>query len=73
MKIENKTNPTDKSDEIWQQLLNTNLNSLLKCQESLNLSSCFECERLLECDIRDKYVSSVYTSMNKGQEGGFEF
>lgn len=43
------------------------------CQESNSLKSCFECDKFLECDLRDEYVKASYDSMSKGQDGGFEF
>jgi hypothetical protein len=70
MRVEDKIKPI--KDE-WEELLNINLQNLQNCQQNQNLKSCFECEKLLNCKIRDRYVNSVYTSMNKGQEGGFEF
>jgi|AAUQ01.1.fsa_nt_gi hypothetical protein len=62
----------DKLDK-WQLLLNTSLQDLKDCQKRLNLESCFDCKELLGCDTREKYVNSVYTSMNRGEDGGFEF
>jgi len=32
-----------------------------------------KCIKILECEIRDKYIKAVYESMNKGSGGGFEF
>ncbi|QKF64954.1 hypothetical protein [Campylobacter corcagiensis] len=43
------------------------------CQESNSLKSCSNCDKFLECDLRDEYVKSAYDSMSKGQDGGFEF
>jgi len=70
MRVENRVEP---QKDKWEELLEINLKNLQNCQKSLNLNSCFECEKLLDCQIRDKYVNSVYTSMNKGKDGGFEF
>ncbi|MCI6987981.1 MAG: hypothetical protein MR902_00180 [Campylobacter sp.] len=46
---------------------------LQECQASKNLKSCFECDKLLNCQIRTDYVDSVYNSMSKGQGGDFNF
>lgn len=35
--------------------------------------SCTQCAMYLHCDLRRRYVSSVYNSMSKGKNGGFEF
>lgn len=48
-------------------------NSLLKCQDSKNLVSCLQCQSILECSIRERYVRDVYRSMNKGKSGTFDF
>ncbi|OPA81695.1 hypothetical protein [Campylobacter pinnipediorum] len=47
--------------------------ALQKCQTDKNLKTCFDCEALFECETRKSYVYSVYNSMSKGQQGGFEF
>ncbi len=49
------------------------LKKLHECQENHSLKSCFECELLLECELRDEYVKALYNSMSKGDTGGFEF
>ncbi|MDR3346950.1 MAG: hypothetical protein LBS73_07220 [Campylobacteraceae bacterium] len=46
---------------------------LTECQKSKSLESCFECDKIFECDVRKKYVKAVYESMSHGQGGGFEF
>lgn len=46
---------------------------LIKCQENKKLTSCMDCEKLFECEIRTNYVKATYDSMLKGQSGGFEF
>lgn len=46
---------------------------LRSCQESRNLSSCFVCEKVLGCELRERYVKAVYFSMSKGKDGEFEF
>ena len=46
---------------------------LKTCQDAKHLSSCSQCMEILECTIRNNYVSAVYLSMNKGNGGSFEF
>lgn len=60
------------SDQFEQRLLETTA-KLKECQEQMGVKSCFECEKLFECEIRSDYVEAVYKSLNKGVEGGFEF
>ena len=57
----------------WQIALDEQVVVLKDCQKSKNLDSCMKCNEILNCKIRDKYVKSVYESMNKGAGGGFEF
>ena len=47
--------------------------NLQNCQASHNLKSCFDCENVIECEVRKNYVSAVYKSMNKGLESDFDF
>ncbi len=53
--------------------LQQKLQELKSCQEKKGLKSCLNCQEVLECQVRDSYVSAVYESMNKGKGGGFEF
>ena len=57
----------------WQVTLDAEIVILKQCQINNNLDSCMKCEKLLDCEIRDKYIKIVYESMNKGSGGGFEF
>lgn len=55
-----------------------NTNSLIvkvkTCQESYKINDCLKCKHLLDCDLRDLYVSNVYKEMNpKMDNSGFEF
>ncbi len=68
----NESNTQTPHDE-WDIKLQEKSELLKKCQESHNYTSCISCDKLLDCNIRDAYVTSVYQSMNKGQDGGFEF
>ncbi len=47
--------------------------NLQDCQNEKQTNSCLSCEKVLECDTREKYVQAVYDSMSKGESGGFEF
>jgi hypothetical protein len=57
----------------YQLKLKSESETLIKCQKSKNLESCFECETAIGCETRKKYVKAVYESMSHGQSGGFEF
>ncbi len=57
----------------WQIDLAEKKRLLEECQNSKNLISCLECEKLLDCITRDEYIQAVYDSMSKGGTGGFEF
>lgn len=46
---------------------------LQQCQKDKGYQSCFACEDLLLCKVRQEYVQAVYQSMSKGEGGGFEF
>ena len=46
---------------------------LQACQREKGLSSCFACEVMFECKTRKNYVDAVYSSMSKGDGGGFDF
>jgi hypothetical protein len=57
----------------WHIALSTKKKELEECQVTNQIESCMNCEKLLDCEIRDAYIKAVYDSMNKGQGGGFEF
>ncbi len=57
----------------WQIALKQKRVELEACQAEHQVKSCLKCEKLLECDLRDSYIKSVYDSMSKGTGGGFEF
>jgi hypothetical protein len=46
---------------------------LVECQTRNDKNSCLKCDKIIGCDIRNRYVKAVYDSMSKGQSGGFEF
>lgn len=46
---------------------------LQECQKEHEVESCYVCEKCIGCEIRTKYIRSVYESMSKGETGGFDF
>ncbi len=63
----------NKQKDKWELALDEPLKLLKECQISKNIDSCFKCENILNCEIRENYIKAVYESMNKGSGGGFEF
>jgi len=63
---------TEQKDK-WKLALEKELEVLKKCQNENNVDSCLKCQKILKCEVREKYVKVVYESMNKGSGGGFEF
>jgi hypothetical protein len=59
--------------DIWDKALEVKLQELKTCQANHNVSDCFDCDKLLACELRREYVKAVYESMSKGSMGGFEF
>ena len=57
----------------WQVNLDAEIVILKQCQINNNVNSCIKCQKILNCEVRDKYIKIVYESMNKGSGGGFEF
>ncbi len=64
---------SSKQNDKYKELLVKVTKNLKDCQNNLQLKSCFDCEKLFDCEIRKNYVNAVYSSMSKGQSGGFEF
>jgi len=60
-------------EESLERELRDRMEEIERCQRDRGLESCLPCPTVLECDIRKRYVDSVYTSMNRGESGGFEF
>ena len=48
-------------------------NELETCQNSHGFTSCFNCEKLLDCAIRDAYVENTYKMLSKGENSDFDF
>ena len=57
----------------WELKLQIKKQELEICQKKHNLNSCLKCPQVLNCELRDSFVHAVYSSMNKGAGGGFEF
>ena len=57
----------------WQIKLDQKLKEVKECQISNSLETCTPCDKFFDCELRKKYVITVYSSMNKGSTGGFEF
>lgn len=57
----------------FEQELEDQLVVIKTCQKDMKVDSCMKCVNFLECPIRLRYVSSVYSSMAKDTIGGFEF
>jgi hypothetical protein len=54
-------------------LLDEEIEKIQLCQKNNNLDSCLPCENLIGCETRNRYVNTVYKSMNKNKESGFDF
>ena len=57
----------------FEQYLDEMISKIQVCQQNKNLQSCSSCELYINCELRLDYVKSVYSSMSKGETGGFEF
>ncbi len=63
----------DISLDEWEIKLKAKLKELQACQVTKHVKSCLHCLKIHNCELRDSYVHAVYSSMNKGAGGGFEF
>jgi hypothetical protein len=59
--------------EEFEKQLSENSEKLKTCQIERGLKSCLSCPEFEKCEIRNKYVSSVYRSMSKGESADFDF
>ena len=59
--------------DSFEEISNIKSQEVKECQNSKNLETCNDCEKLLDCNTRDEYVKAIYNNMNKGKVGGFEF
>lgn len=57
----------------WQVALQQKKSELESCQVEQQVKSCMQCDKILNCEVRDAYIKAVYDSMSKGTGGGFEF
>ncbi len=60
-------------NNIYEQKLDEEIQRLQACQVEHKVKSCKDCEHYIGCDVRKAYVNAVYSSMSKGDTGGFEF
>ena len=65
--------PNTEELDVYDQKRDEQIVVLQQCQQEHQVKSCSECEKLIGCEVRKKYVSAVYDSMSKGATGGFEF
>ncbi|MDD5051177.1 MAG: hypothetical protein PHO27_00415 [Sulfuricurvum sp.] len=61
------------NNDIYEIRLDDAMQKLQSCQQERNLNSCYICSECIGCEIRTKYIRSVYDSMSKGETGGFDF
>jgi hypothetical protein len=64
---------SNNNKDKWDKKLDDEIDTIRNCQLERQLTGCEDCDQLLICKIRKKYVKAVYESMNKGTTGGFEF
>ena len=57
----------------WQIALQQKKSALETCQAEQQVKSCMQCDKILECEVREASIKAVYDSMSKGTGGGFEF
>lgn len=65
--------PHTQENDPFVERLKARIVVLQQCQKEKGVSSCTLCDKLLDCEVRNAYVSAVYDSMSKGETGGFEF
>lgn len=47
---------------------------LIECQiQTVGKESCWDCEELIKCETRHKFLNAVYKTMNPNSDGGFTF
>lgn len=61
------------NNDIFETKLDDAMGILQECQKRHEIESCYACSECIGCEIRTKYVRSVYESMSKGETGGFDF
>jgi len=70
-----EVNSTQESVELdeYELELKNRLRELQNCQQQRGFRSCRQCSEFYTCETRKVYVDTVFTSMSKGETGGFEF
>ena len=63
----------NKEKDKFELHLDEMIEKIYACQKEKNHKSCSLCPSYLTCELRDEYVHAVYSSMSKGDTGGFEF
>ncbi|MDR1910975.1 MAG: hypothetical protein LBQ52_01335 [Helicobacteraceae bacterium] len=66
-------NPSEIGLDSFEQKREKSRAVLSQCQRERMLTSCYDCDKVFECQTRSDYVNCVYQSMSKGATGGFEF
>lgn len=61
------------SNNEYETRLDEAIQALQECQQKHDVTSCYICIECIGCEIRTKYIRSVYESMAKGETGGFDF
>lgn len=61
------------NNDLFEVRLDEAANTLQECQQRHSVQSCYGCAECIGCEIRTKYVRSVFESMSKGETGGFDF
>ena len=56
-------------EEIQQEMLK----KVQTCQKDHDLKTCFDCDKLLDCELRDEYVKATYEYLSEGKQGDFDF
>ena len=57
----------------FEEILDENIAKVKECQKEHGIDTCFKCEGISDCKTRKEYIDSVYSSMNKGSGGFFNF
>ncbi|HZF71403.1 hypothetical protein [Sulfuricurvum sp.] len=61
------------NNEVYEERLDEAMQILQSCQQDHEVESCYVCVQCIGCEIRTKYIRTVYESMSKGETGGFDF
>lgn len=64
---------TPHTNDVFEARLQEATDILRNCQKEHKLESCYDCQECIGCEVRTRYVRSVYESMSKGETGGFDF